>query len=89
MVDKLFIISFHEEPSKIDVLELMDAINMWRSVRVIKEAAQPSLQADATQVCEACDRKACYCSSHWLKNGGVIVYYRCDMHAVVGSEKFD
>ena len=58
-MDKLFIISFYREPSRRDVLELMDMINMWPSVRVIKEAAQPPLNADganaqAKSVCPIC-----------------------------------
>lgn len=39
--------------------------------------------------CEICKEHACYCSTHWLMQGGMLVLYWCKQHAPVGAEYFD
>ena len=39
--------------------------------------------------CEICKKPACYCSTHWLIKGGMLVLYWCADHAPVGAEFFE
>jgi hypothetical protein len=39
--------------------------------------------------CECCDNEAVYCSAHWLKSGGLIVLYWCEMHALKVAERIE
>lgn len=39
--------------------------------------------------CESCTDEARYSSSHWLKSGGMIVLYWCEMHALKDADSIE
>lgn len=84
--------------AKLNLYRLREALKDVEPVRLIKSqlgetTIRPTFSIDANwdgvMPCDVCGEPAKWTSGHWLKQGGLISYYWCDMHAVIEAEAID